>query len=158
MKIAGVELAAPDNVIIPIIRGGTEIIFQAACVVDFSEFENVLKAPEPKIRTKPGDTVGKPIVDSAEFKTAINEYSSSKVAWMVCKSLLATKDLEWETVDFSNPETWINYEAELKGISLNEYQISKLVTGVMEANGLSESRVAEAKARFLASQQEVASE
>jgi len=154
MKIAGVELTAPGNIIIPIVRGDQEIIFQASCIIDYSEMDSVLKIPEPKMRVYKGDKDPKPQIDSPEYKALVLDYTAQKIAWMVCKSLTATPGLEWETVDWVNPESWSNYEGELTLLGFNEFQINKLVSGVMEANGLSQSRIDEAKQRFLATRRE----
>ena len=154
MKIAGIELGQPSEIIIPIIRGDQEVIFQASCIIDFDELNKVLVEPEPPSILKRGETIPAPVFNDSKYLKAISDYSANKMSWMICKSLLATENLEWDTIDFSNPETWKNYESELKSVGFNEFQIMQLVRGVMEANGLSGERIVEARKRFLATKQE----
>lgn len=152
MKILGVDFTSPSNVVIPVIKGNTEVIFQAACIVDFKEMEEVLKEPIAPMMVKRGSLVSTPDFEDKDYKLAMNQYSLNKINWLVSKSLLATEGLTWETVDFGNPETWKNYATELKEAGFNDFQINTLVAGVMEANGLSDSRIEEARKRFLAGQ------
>jgi len=154
MKIAGIDLGQPSDVIIPIIRGEQEVIFKAACIVNMDELDKILIEPKPPQRMMRGETVATSVFDDPKYIKEMNVFSKRRIAWMVAKSLLATDNLEWETVDLQNPETFENYETELKTGGFNEFQIGSLVRGVMEANGLSESRVQEARNRFLATQRQ----
>jgi hypothetical protein len=152
MRIKGIDLNKPNNVIIPVIRGDTEVIFQAACILDFKEFEQVLKEPTPPMILHKGKTVAVPDFEDRKYNDQLVDYSSKRFAWLIAKSLTATEGLEWDKVDFSNPDSWENYKTELKDLGFNEFQVSRLVNGVMEANGLSDARVKEARDRFLAGQ------
>lgn len=154
MKLNGVELGKPKNKIIPIIRGEEEIIFEAACITDQSELDNYLTDPEPPAVIRNGQTSASVDLNDKNYVEAVKENSTKRVDWMVAKSLLATEGLEWDTVDFTNPDTWGNYREELQQAGFNNFQIMRLVNGVLDANGLNEERVAEARNRFLATQQE----
>ena len=57
MRIAGIELNKPDNIVIPIIRGDQEVIFQASCIVNFDELNKALIEPTPPSLLKRGDTI-----------------------------------------------------------------------------------------------------
>jgi hypothetical protein len=153
MKISGIDFSQPSNVIIPIIRGNAEIIFQACCIVDFTELDAVLKAPNPVLRLMRGSQEAKPVQDE-KYKKELEEFGRRRIDYIIAKSLLATPDLVWETVDFNNPETYKNYETELQEAGFNTFQITQLATGALEANGLSERKVTEAREHFLAGQQE----
>jgi hypothetical protein len=154
MRIKGVDLTKPSITIIPIIKGDQEIIFQAACVTDYSEFEALVKKPEPPMRTVRGEKVATPNFESQDYQKAILDYGTKQTNWMMLKSLEATDGLDWETIDMSNPSTWENFEKELKSSGFNDFQIIQIIRGITEANGLSEDRINEARKRFLAMQQD----
>jgi hypothetical protein len=91
------------------------------------------------------------------YKAAINNWSSLKVDWMMIQSLKATDGLEWETVDYHNPETWTGWETELKEF-LTESEHNVLVQGILAANSPSQNRRQEALDRFTVTQEQEASE
>ena len=154
MKITGIDFNAPTNIVIPILRGETEIIFQASCISDYSEFEKICIEPEAPMKRFRESGKTTPDLNDKDYREKIEKFSTYRYEWMVAKSLLATEGLEWDTVDFSNPDTFANYKEELKSLKFSDIQIGQLIQGVLESNGLSESRLSEAKNRFLASQQE----
>ena len=72
---------------------------------------------------------------------------------MILKSLEATEGLEWETVKMDDPETWLNYEKELKDSGLSPIEVGRIVGICMSANGLDERKMEAARDAFLAEQQ-----
>lgn len=150
MKIEGIDLDAPTTGIIPIIRGEQEIIFQAACITDFDEFERVCKLPDPPYIMKRGSTKSIPDFNDKDYLNQIDDYNSKRSSWMIAKSLLATPGLEWEKVDFENPDTFELWRDELKEKKFTDLHINQLVRGISEANGVNEERITEARNRFLA--------
>jgi hypothetical protein len=85
----------------------------------------------------------------------MNEYNSKYNDYLFIKSLEATPGLEWETVNIDDPETWKNVHEELKNADLTPTEIQRIHYGIIEANGLSDAKVEEARKRFLASQASV---
>jgi hypothetical protein len=53
----------------------------------------------------------------------------------------------------SDPNTWINFDKELKDSGLSEIERIRIVNAVMTANCLNESKLDEARESFLASRQ-----
>jgi len=155
MKIAGFDLTKKRNVIIPIILGEDEVIFQAQIVEDYDEFDKLCPEPTPPTKMNRGDTVATPYFEDPEYQKALNTHGEKRVAYMFIKSLEATKDLKWDKVSLADPETWTLYQDELREGGFNDMHIGQILKGVMEANGLSQDRIEEAKNRFLAMQQEV---
>lgn len=149
MKIHGKKLDAPKELAIAFPRVGGDIVFKAKAVLDYSEFEKVCKEPEAVGKLMPG---GKTLVDvkNPVYERALDLYAEQRVAWMIMESLSATPGLEWETVDMANPETWNNYATELSEAGLSSLEAQQLMELVTSACGLSQSRIDEATARFLA--------
>lgn len=149
MKIKGQKIEGANEEIIVIPRGEDSIILKARAILDFKEFETL--CPEPEMAQKTmisGRKVDNP--NDKSYKDAVEDHNKQYMAYMVIKSLEATVDLEWETVDLQNPDTWQNYEQELRDSGFTEIELGRIVTGVFTANSLNEAKIAEAKERFLA--------
>ena len=153
MKIKNIDLTKKSVQIIPIIKGDQEIIFQAECVTDYTQFDALVKKIEPPMRINKGETIARPNFESPDYKKSIEDYASKQTSWMILKSLEATEGLTWETIDMSNPSTWNNFEKELKAANFNDYQIIQIIKGVIQANGLDDTKVEAARKSFLATKQ-----
>jgi len=149
MKYKGKKVEGRNLEIIPITRPGENLIFIAEAVEDFEEFDKLCPEPKPPVKlVKGGQKVSDP--NNPEYKKALDEYATNRINYIVLKSLLATKDLEWETVDFSKPETWSNFKKELKEANLTDIEQGRIIRGVMKANALDEAMIEQARQDFLA--------
>ena len=50
-----------------------------------------------------------------------------------------------------DPDTWKNYEADLRAADLSQVEIMRLVDATFDANSLNEDKIDEARESFLAS-------
>jgi hypothetical protein len=152
MKLHGVKIEGPNVEEIVIPRGDTQIVFRATAVLDDQEFDDLCPRPKPRVAILKG---GKRVeqTDEPTYREALNDWGRRRVAWLVLKSLEATEGLEWETVDYDDPKTWLNYEQELTASGFSDAEVARIINGVMAANGLSEAKVDEARKRFLASRE-----
>jgi hypothetical protein len=153
MKIAGkkVEGVSRKTVIIKREEGDITFIFEA--VLDESEFETICPRPAPGIKMVPGGSKV-PDFENKDYKKALDEWASQKTRWSFLKSIAATPDLEWETVDLSNPKTWKNYTDELTASGFSPGEQYKLMQAYMFVIGLDEEKVEEAVQSFLVDPQE----
>ena len=149
MKIHGKKIQGPNRVIVPLPRPNNEdIIFIAEGIPDMEPFYKLCPQPEPPKVMLPGGKL-KVDVEDKRFKQQFEAWAKQRSAWMAITSLRATPGLEWETVNYSDPTTWQNYEKELKASGLADNEIGRIIVATIEANGLSEERVEEARQRFL---------
>lgn len=150
MKYKGKKLQRPNREVIAIPRGdGEDIIFIAEAVLDFEKFEKVCPPPKPGIKlVKGGQKV--PDFESAQFKSESVLYAQKRYHYIVLESLRTSPGLEWETVDYGDPSTWINWEKELKDSGFSETEINLIIFGVSNANCLNQTKIDEARTRFLA--------
>lgn len=151
MKIAGRIFTGPrvETVVLP--RQDGDIVIKAKAVLDFDEFEKLCKAPEPPMMMKPGGEQ-LPLLDDKDYLKKLEAYADKKTNWMMLKSLEATEGLEWETVDFNDPDTWGNYQEELKKAGFSFAEVGTIVRLVSDACGLNQSKIEEATKSFLAGQ------
>ncbi len=152
MKINGKQLDSPGGDIIVFPRIDEDIILKVGCVLDYEPFNTMIPLPKaPQILLR-GQTQYSPNVEDPEYNKALDKYSALKTHWMVLKSLEANEDLEWETVDMTDPETWGNYIQELETGGFCDNHVAKIINTVAAVNGLNEDMMEAAKKRFLAMQ------
>lgn len=152
MKYKGSSVKGSNREIIPIIRPDGNIIFIAESIKDWSEFDKLVPEPEVPVRLKPGG-IKVELPNDPTYKKVLESYGDLKSHYLILASLLASEDVEWETVDMSKPATWANYVKELKDSDFSEIEISRITMGVMRANQLDENMIDEARNSFLQSQQ-----
>ena len=151
MKIGGKEIKSDYFEVIPVIRGEEEIIFKAQPVGDYVEFDKLVKAPVPPKGLKPDNVTFNDIENPAYIKQE-EKYLQQRTDWMKLKSL-EPSDIVWDTVNMSDPETFGNWENDLRKLKFTNYQIMAIVNGIFKAQGLDSDKIEEAKKRFLASAQ-----
>ena len=156
MKIGTVEKLGENiqDVFFPRNDGG--IMFKLRAVREMDTFEEVCPEPKPQIKMYPKSSgrAPEPWTDEPAFLKATEAYGEQRFNWMFLKSISATEDLAWSTVDIMKSETWNNWREEIKEFGLNEVEIMKLITGMMRANSIDESYLEEAKKSFLAQKQD----
>ena len=150
MKLRGVKIQGPNVEVIIIPRGDDlPIVLRAQAILDMDEFNRLCPEPEPpKKMIQGGQRV--PNVEDPHYMQAVEERGKRRLAYMVIKSLSVTEGLEWERVRLSEPSTWLHYLDELKESGFNEVEVNRIINGVHTANCLNESKIDEARQRFLA--------
>lgn len=151
MKIGGQVIAKPKDEIVVIPRGDQNIILKASAVLDFSELDKLCPEPVPPTRHYP-DGREEVVFNDKQFNKKREQWAMYRSTWLILESLKATEGLEWETVDYSKPETWENYRVELEKV-FTTGEINAIIGVVMKANSLDDKRFDEAKNLFLAQQQ-----
>lgn len=148
MKIKGKKLEGANEITIVIPRYNTDdIVFKAVAILDFSDLNNIIKEPEaPKILRK-----GTQVEDLTD-KGYISKRTKARVArynYMMFTSLLATEGLEWETVDINKPDTWENWEKELRDSGLTNSEVMYITDKIEQVNSLNQDKLDEARDHFL---------
>ena len=155
MKMNGKIIAGPTPEVIVIPKGETEYIFQAMPVLNYDEFDKICPVPTPpQIVKRGGEKVND--YEDKDYNTNLTTWAQNKNSWLILTSLQATEGLEWDTVNMAEPDTWKNYEAELK-VNFTEIEISLIMDKVHDACGLNQTKIDEATKRFLAGREEVPS-
>jgi len=151
VKIHGKKLEGPKEQVVVIPRDSGDIVFKAKAVLDFKDFDAVCPVPKPPEVIRPGG-VRSVDPEDPEYKKALDKWASQKSTWMILKSLSATDGLEWETVDWANPDTWSKYQQEMSDSGLSSAEVARIIDIVMDACGLNQDKIDEATKRFLAGQ------
>ena len=149
MKYRG-EIPGPCVAELYLPRAGDKAIeIKAQAVLSYDAFHKVRPMPQPPKVRKKGMTQAVPDFDDPKYVVSMNSYGEDKTNWMVLQSLKATPEIEWETVDPMNPQTWGNYNKELEDAGFSEFERQRIIGTVMEANALSDRKIEEARETFL---------
>ena len=153
MKIHGNKIEGPNEVPIVIPRKSKEdIAFIATAVLDYSDHDKINVAPVSPVKTLPGG-VQTPMLQDPKYVEDTQEWALRKTHWMVLTSLEATPGLEWESIDMDDPETWGDYQEEMKEAGLSDTEIGLIMSAVIEACGLDQTKIDLATESFLASRE-----
>ena len=148
MKLRGTT--PPLNVVTVVLpREGEDLVFKFKAVLDIKRFEDL--CPEPKLSTVISviDGTKKPDPTDPTNTEKTEKHNGLRIAYMFLHSITATEGLEWETVNIDDPTTWENYKQELLDSNISLPELGHLITAMLEANGLSEEKMVEARNRFL---------
>ena len=154
MLMNGKKLEGPSEEIVVIPRTTGDLVFKARTVLaeEYEDLKKLCPVPAPPSIMKPGGETSLEIEDEGYLKD-LDEWATKKTAFMFIRSIDATDDLVWETVEAGKPETWANYRDELRAANFSEMEMVALVHAVSDANGMNETKLTEAKKRFLATQE-----
>ena len=148
MKIKGQRLGIPTEVVV-IPREQGDFVFKCEAVESFEKFDQMCPRPEPPKRKYPNGEV-QLVVEDPKYKDKLNKWSEKRVSFMILESLRHTEDLEWEKVKMDDPETWNNYLEEFEEAGLTDGEMNQIVQACLIVNALDDTRIKEAKERFLA--------
>lgn len=162
MKLRGKKVEARHIEYIVIPRNNDkgepeDLVLKAQAILSFEDFDKMCPLPEPPMKQLPGGEY-EIMEDNPQYKEKLEKHSARRMQYMMLKSLEATEDLEWDTVKITDPGSWDNLDKELADAGFSSFEVGHIRLGVMKANALSEERMNEARARFLASLQAPASQ
>jgi len=151
MKYRGKRIEGRNVVTMVIPRPDGNIAFIFEAVESFDRFDELCKPPEPPEVVRPGNIRTRNIKDPKYLKR-LTDYAEKRSHYMVLKSLEATKDLEWETVDIEKPETFTNWTKELMDCGFTDIEVTLLVKASARANCLDQDMLDDARSTFLQEQ------
>lgn len=147
MKLHGKVIGEPKPIPVIFTRGEEDFVFMVKAVFDMEEFETLCPEPKPTVSLREG-----PILDES-YKKRVESHYDRKTNWVILQALTATKGLEWDTVDMEKPDTWENYQKELRMAGLTNGELVHLITQINKVNSVDEKKMEEARDRFSASQE-----
>lgn len=151
MKINGKKLDKINQDVLVIPRPEGDVVFIAQGVLSYKEFETICPIPEAPM-VSPAENKGAPYRDlkDPKFVALYNQHFQRKNDWFVIESLKASKDLEWETVDSRDPDTWGNWKKELEEAFFTENEIFKIYQLCLSVNSMDDGMLQAARDRFIA--------
>lgn len=147
MKIGGVEVKGPAEEVLVLPRPTAEdIVFRARAVLDMTHFNAMCPEPKPRKMIVAGGV--KEDDRSPSYLADCQKHAQLRFAYIAIKSL-EPSDIEWETVVMDKPDTWENWEKELRDAGLSSIEVNRVVICVMQANSLDEGKLEAARESFL---------
>jgi len=152
MKYQGKTVEALREKVVVIPHGDLKIPFKCSAVVDHSTFEALCPRPTPPTIQKPGkDPVLNP--EDPAYGKQLTEWANKRTSWLFITSLRATKDLEWDTVKYDDPETWGNWTQELRDSGFSELALLNIINCITETCGMNQENIDAATESFILGQE-----
>ena len=149
MKIGGKEVSGPSEEVLVLPRLDGDIVLKARAVLDMEEFNNMCPVPKaPSMLTKDGFSAN---TNAPAYREQVSRHSNLRFAYIALKSL-EPSDIEWDTVDLDHPNTWLNWETDLRKSGFNGVEIQRITVLIMQANSLDEGKLKAARDAFLRGQ------
>ncbi len=148
MKIGGIDpTTLPVEEVLVLPRGDQTLVFRATGLKDMESFKRYCPEPEPpKKLVKGGVTVAD--LEDKTYQETLAAYHKYRIAYIVVNSLVPSQ-IEWDTVQLDNPATWANWENDLKSAGISDFECSRVLALVLEANCLDEAKLRKAREVFL---------
>jgi len=148
MKWKGENIYIPNKTSVQITRrDGTVLEFKLQAIEDMNSFEELYPEPKPPwVKNNKGQVTYQK--NDAKYKEAFADWARKRMLWIILKSLEPTEDLEWESVDINDPESYELFEDELKEAGLNVAEINKITMAALEANSLKDEVIERAQEDF----------
>lgn len=157
MKLHGQTVQVPIVEVLVIPRATRDLIFKARPVMDFGPHDEINPEPKPPVIQRPNQAPV-PNREDKKFQKKFSKWHDQRWAWMVLEGLKATDGLEFETVDSTKPETWVNWRQEMFDAGLVPVEVNKIEALVVTACRLDQSKIDKATESFLAEQARIQSQ
>lgn len=155
MLLGGKKLSSIHEEIVVFPRGEEpDLVFKFRPIKDHEEFNKLWPEPKPPSILYPGETDSKPDFTDEGYKKAVIDFNTKFALYLLIKSILATPELQFETVKIEDPTTWGNINTEFAEAGLNQIEINRLYEAALTVNSLNDAAIEKAKERFLASRRQ----
>lgn len=151
MKIGGIEVKGPNEVLLVLPREENDIVIKARAVLDMAEFEELCPEPKPPGRQTKGGFEHD--VDDPGYKQQMENHNERQLGYLVVKSL-EPSEIEWDLVDINKPNTYTKWQEDFQAAGLSTIEVNRIMQVVMEANALDESKLEAARQVFLRGQRQ----
>ena len=155
MKFAGREFKKANIRKLTITREGEKLVltFQPS---DMERFELLYPEPKPRKMRKRNSTEWIENRNDPKFKEELAKRNSARLDYMAISSLEASQ-IEWDSVNIDDPETWSKWRDDFKESGFTNVEINRVFMTAMQANSIGDEDITEAEEDFLAMEQEMES-
>lgn len=151
MKIGGKEISGPTEQVLVIPRVNGDVVFKARAVLNMSEFDDQVPVPKAPAKMMAGGK-WEANTDSEGYKKALEQWGEIRKGFIVTRSLIPS-EIEWDTVDFDKPDTWVNWEQDLLDAKFSKTEVDLILMLCVQANSLDEATLRKAREAFLLGQE-----
>lgn len=154
MKVGGIQILGPKKVTVVLPRPEGDIPFHFIGVSDGEEFDKMFPEPQPPVTFNVKLQASIKQFNDPKYLERQGQWVQAKTAWFFLKSI-EPSNIEWTTVNLSDPETFANWQADFKNAGFNQAEVNRIYSGFEETNMVSEELMRQARERFLASQEAI---
>lgn len=153
MKVGGVQVTPPPEGLLILEREEGSLVFRAKSVAieAWDHFNKI--CPEPSIPMVLVKGEKKPNTTDETYQLQCRKLHAKRIAYLCIKSL-EPSNIEWDTVNMDDPDTFEKFEDDLRTAGMTEIEIQKVIQLCVGANSLDEEKLKKARESFLRGQRE----
>lgn len=151
MKIGAVPVTGPKKVTLILPREEGNLVFYFVAVTDDKEFDSIIPEPEPPSTFNVKTQLTVKNYNDVNYKDKVKARNKIKNAWVFLESIKPSQ-IEWDTVDLEKPDTWPNWEDDLRKAGFSIQEVNTVFDYFGKANFVTDEMLDEARKSFLASQ------
>lgn len=156
MKMPGLDKPEPNTRILVFKRpAGKWLTFTVKAVERFDEFQKLCPTKKPGWEM---DASGKKTyqTNTPEYQKYLAAQNKKFEDWLIIESITEPSQIEWDTVDRSNPETYANWETEFIQMGISAGERRRIQMAVEEINNITDQSLQDTAADFLSMAREEA--
>ncbi|MHA1950751.1 MAG: hypothetical protein ACXAEN_26240 [Candidatus Thorarchaeota archaeon] len=147
------ELADLNEDVLVLPRRKTQIVLTARALPDMTDFDKLVPEPTPKKNFHKGKGWIPDLKDKT-YMDSMKRYGRLRVAYFVVKSLVPS-EIEWDTVDIDDPNTWDNWEDDFKKSGFTQHECNLVLSLCFSVNQLDERKLEQARQLFVLGQEQL---
>jgi hypothetical protein len=150
MKINGRVIDTPCTEVLVLPRLDGDIVIKAKAVLDTNEFDALCPPPQAPVVMRAGGKFESDTSDSW-YKQETVKRNTLRYHY-ICLCSLADSNIEWDTVDMNDPQTWGNWNEDLRKAGFSAVEVDRVINCILQANSLDEQKLKDAREAFLRGQ------
>lgn len=148
MKINGkTPVKNTDFIVLP--RPDEDIVITAEAVLSYDEFDKICPKPVPPTIKRPGDKGEYVDFNDQQYKDRFDDWCTRRSNWFYITALKPSKNLQWDTVDPLDPETWGNWEVEMREAYFSDREMILVSNLCTRVSSMDDVALEAAKTRFI---------
>lgn len=154
MKVGGVQVTPPPEGLLVLEReDGNHLVFRARPVpIEAWDHFNKI-CPEPSVPMVLVKGEKKANTADETYQLQVRRLHAKRIAYLCLKSL-EPSNIEWDTVNMDDSDTFEKFEDDLRNAGMTEVEIQKVIQLCVSANSLDEEKLKKARESFLRGQRE----
>jgi hypothetical protein len=153
MKVGGVQVTPPPEGLLVLERDGEPLVFRAKSVpVEVWDHFNKI-CPEPLVPMVLVKGEKKANTTDETYQLQCKKLQAKRISYLCLKSL-EPSNIEWDSVNMDDPDTFEKFEDDLRNAGMTEIEIQKVIQLCVGANSLDEAKLRAARESFLRGQRE----
>lgn len=144
MKVGGRPINSLNEDVLVLPRGDGDVVFRGRAIADLDRFTTLVAFPTPPRILKKNEMVTD--YEDSGYMEQLVSYQMARTGYTVIETLY---EVEWDSVDKNNPQTFTKWTDDLEKVfsAAEQQQILNFVTRV---NSLDQGKITAARDAFLA--------